>query len=422
MMKKSILKKSWLSALTAALIILLGNPTIQTNRAFAADLETTLQSSDYFLDLEEIPLPGDGQGNEGAVAQVSGNLLAVIRRQGQIEMFDLKSKTFRTSIAKIPYQEFPQRSAGERGLTGVKGATFLKNEKKLVVSSVFYENGCVRPVLMALRWNSVLEDFEKPALLVKSPTCIKLVDLPDNFPPISASNRQGQPNVSQAGGRVVQLQDGRILWAIGNFGDGWRTAAKYLAAKKDSKDWFGKTVLVTKNATTEIFTTGHRNIQGLIQASSGKIFATEHGPEGGDELNVLTSKKDYGWPQVSLGHNYSDSSGSYKSNRLSPIRSGLSFDGSVNPIFAWVPSIAPSQVVEVSKKSKLSKWQGSLISGSLRDMALHRLKIANQKVVLDERVPVAFRIRDLIWMGTKIVGLIDSSSLVVITFRDREIE
>jgi glucose/arabinose dehydrogenase len=107
-----------------------------------------------------------------------------------------------------------------------------------------------------------------------------------------------------------------------------------------------------------VFTKGHLNPQGLTFLKNGQLLSTEHGPKRGDELNVITEGSNCGWPDVTVGTEY----GSYDW----PVGSSLvgSHTGYTAPLFAWVPSIAVSQLIEINNFHP--RWDGDLLVGSLK--------------------------------------------------------
>ena len=140
-------------------------------------------------------------------------------------------------------------------------------------------------------------------------------------------------------------------------------------------------------ARREIFTYGNRNVQGLaLQPTSGLIWMHEHGPRGGDEINIVKAGANYGWPLVSYGINYD---GSTISNR--PTRPGIE-----PPIHSWVPSIAPSGMAFYSG-DKFPNWRGHLFVGALKDRMLVRLKVDGRRIIHEERLlrRTIGRIRDV---------------------------
>jgi len=132
------------------------------------------------------------------------------------------------------------------------------------------------------------------------------------------------------------------------------------------------------NAKGEIYTYGNRNVQGITQNPWTKaIWAHEHGPQGGDEVNVLRSGVNYGWPVITYGVNYVLGT---------QIGEGTVKEGMAQPIHYWVPkSIAPSGMVFYDG-DKFPNWRGNLFIGALRDQMLVRLTVEGEKVTQEEHI------------------------------------
>ncbi|WP_431122146.1 PQQ-dependent sugar dehydrogenase [Flagellimonas flava] len=129
-------------------------------------------------------------------------------------------------------------------------------------------------------------------------------------------------------------------------------------------------------AKTAIFSYGHRNPQGLtLHPNTGKLWEHEHGPRGGDEINLVQKGKNYGWPVITYGINYSGTK----------ITDETSRPGMEQPVYQWTPSIGPSGMAFVSS-DKYPKWSGNLLVGSLAFQYLERLVIENNKVVYREKL------------------------------------
>ena len=125
-----------------------------------------------------------------------------------------------------------------------------------------------------------------------------------------------------------------------------------------------------------VFSYGHRNPQGLaIQPGSGLIWSHEHGPRGGDELNIIEKGKNYGWPVISYGINYIGTK----------FAEGTQREGMEQPVTYWVPSIAPCGMSFV-KGNRYPGWEGDLLIGSLKFGYLLRVKLEGQRVISQERV------------------------------------
>ncbi len=129
-------------------------------------------------------------------------------------------------------------------------------------------------------------------------------------------------------------------------------------------------------AKTAIYSYGHRNPQGLtLHPDTGQLWEHEHGPRGGDEINIVQEGKNYGWPVITYGINYS---GTKITNQTS--RTGME-----QPFYQWTPSIAPCGMTFVSS-DRYPKWKGNLLVGSLVFQYLERLIIEDNKVIYREKL------------------------------------
>jgi aldose sugar dehydrogenase len=192
------------------------------------------------------------------------------------------------------------------------------------------------------------------------------------------------------GGRLAFLPDGTFALTIGE-------GFEYREQAQDLSSDLGKIVRLNEDGTVprdnpfvgrasvrpEIYTWGHRNEQGLIfDAQSGRLYETEHGPRGGDELNTIVAGRNYGWPVITYGMDYS---GAYVSPYTQ--RPGLE-----QPVIYWTPSIAPSGLA-IYRGDQFPAWQGDLFVGALAFKHLRRLH-------LDERGNVVYQeqlLNDLHW-------------------------
>lgn len=141
------------------------------------------------------------------------------------------------------------------------------------------------------------------------------------------------------------------------------------------------------DALPEIWSYGHRNPQGLaIHPVTGDIWATEHGPQGGDELNLILPGRNYGWPVVGFGVNYGSGAAIHAATRR---------EGMENPVHVWVPSIATSGLL-VYTGSAFPEWRGNLFVGGMAGEQLARLTLDGQRVANEETLAQRIgRIRDV---------------------------
>lgn len=143
----------------------------------------------------------------------------------------------------------------------------------------------------------------------------------------------------------------------------------------------------TPQAIPSIWSVGHRNPQGLaIQPGTGQLFATEHGPRGGDELNVILPARNYGWPTVSYGVEYDGTS----------ITNASEGEGFVSPITHWTPSIAPCGI-DFYQGKDFPKWEGDLLVTALAAEELRRVEIIKGARVIHQEVLLKWqgRVRDV---------------------------
>jgi len=143
-----------------------------------------------------------------------------------------------------------------------------------------------------------------------------------------------------------------------------------------------------QGARPEIWSRGHRNPQGaFVHPRTGQLWVAEHGPQGGDEINVIHPGLNHGWPVITYGVNYGTGT---------KIGEGTAKPGMEQPIHYWVPSIAPSGMAFYTG-DRFPRWKGNLFVGALRDQMLVRLQLDGEKVVKEERLlkNVLGRIRDV---------------------------
>ncbi len=192
------------------------------------------------------------------------------------------------------------------------------------------------------------------------------------------------------GGRLAQTSDGQLFVTLGDRGSE-REAVQPLTGH------IGKVVKINQNgqaaannpfaqvpnAKAEIWSHGHRNIQGAALDEQGRLWTHEHGPQGGDEINITVAGKNYGWPLITYGEEYG---GGVIGKTAAP--------GLEQPLHYWVPSIAPSGMSFYQGQS-FTHWQHNLLVGSLKFGQLVRLEIENDQVKHEERIRIGSRVRDV---------------------------
>ncbi len=197
------------------------------------------------------------------------------------------------------------------------------------------------------------------------------------------------------GCRIVEARDGNLFLTLGD-----RFGRKDDAQTLDNHQ--GKVVRVAKDgsvpkdnpfvgkpgALPEIWSYGHRNSQGATLAPDGRFWMTEHGPQGGDEINIPQAGRNHGWPVITYGENYGGGK----------IGEGITRkDGMEQPLHYWVPSIAPSGMAFLTSDRYGAGWKGNLFVGSLKFGYLDRIELKDDKVVAEHKLLAdgRARIRDV---------------------------
>lgn len=184
------------------------------------------------------------------------------------------------------------------------------------------------------------------------------------------------------GSRMQFDKDGYLYFSVGDRGNEQGNPqeikgnglGKVHRIKSDGSIPADNPFVKTPGVSPSIYAYGHRNPQGMtIHPVTGKIWTNEHGPRGGDEVNIEEPGKNYGWPVITYGINYNGK----------PISNLTAKEGMVQPIHYWIPSIGPSGLAIVTG-DKYKNWKGNLLSGSLRFKFLQRSVLKDNKVVKEE--------------------------------------
>ena len=194
------------------------------------------------------------------------------------------------------------------------------------------------------------------------------------------------PNTTKGqhfGSRIEFDNDGYLYFSIGERGDRdinpqdiTRDGGKIYRMHDDGRIPDDNPFVDSDDAKTAIYSYGHRNPQGLIKhPETGDIWNHEHGPRGGDEINIIKAGANYGWPIITYGINYGGTT----------ITDNKKMGGMEQPIHYWTPSIAPSGMTFVTS-DKYSDWKGSLLVGSLSFQYLERLEMNGTKVTKREKL------------------------------------
>ncbi|MCM1982348.1 PQQ-dependent sugar dehydrogenase [Lyngbya confervoides] len=217
------------------------------------------------------------------------------------------------------------------------------------------------------------------------------------------ANRAAKSSTQHFGSRLLWLPDQTLLVSIG---DGGNPPIRYQGdlirqQAQDPTNHFGKIIRIQEDGSVpqdnptlsaegsqpEIWSLGHRNIQGLaLDPVTQQVWATEHGSRGGDELNLIQAGENYGWPLVSHSREYTSD------QRVAPVSSK---PGYVDPKLVWTPSIAPSGLA-LYRGDRLAAWEGNLFAGALVNQSVVRIQVnPDNSTQAVEEIPIGQRVRDV---------------------------
>lgn len=213
------------------------------------------------------------------------------------------------------------------------------------------------------------------------------------------SQKPRRDSGSHCGSRIVVDRQGHLVVGLGDRFSGKDEAqnpgnhiGKVVRITVDGRVPADNPFVAREGAAPEVYSLGHRNIQGAaLHPGTGEVWAIEHGPQGGDEVNVIESGRNYGWPLVTYGRNYGSGT------RIGETGPKAGFE---QPLHHWVPtSIAPSGMAFLSSdryQARYPDWKGSLFVGALRGQALVRLTLDGRRITAEQRLLEGqARIRDV---------------------------
>lgn len=342
-------KPQFLLTLLAAFA--LGSPSM----VYAAPSEQVITSQAAAFNLEEV---ATGLSNLWGMTFLPDGSMVVTERAGKMRVIS------KDGVVGEPVKGLPAIAVGGQGglLDVVASPQFNSNRKIYFSYSEPSANGKTNSTAVS------------EAILVGN----QLVSVKTIF--------SQKPKVNSAGhfgSRLVFADDGTLFITLGD-----RQSEKDKAQTLDNH--IGKVVRINvdgsvpkdnpyinqKGALPEIWSYGHRNIQGAaIHPETRVLWTGEHGPQGGDEINITLAGKNYGWPVITYGENYGGGK----------IGEGTHKEGMEQPLYKWVPSIATAGFIFYTGDA-FPEWKGNILMTSLKDKTLVRLTLDGDKVVSEERL------------------------------------
>ncbi len=340
--------RSWLAAIPTLLFVF---PGIMLHSPASADVVVTAGSEKILLK----PI-AQGLNEPWSMAFLPDGRMLVTEKSGKLRMIE-NGKLLPQPIANAPKVV----SRGQGGLLDVVlHPNYAENGWLYLSYSGKGEGGVGTEIMRAkLKGKQLVENEvifrQAPKIGTSKHFGSRIVFDREGYLYITMGDRGEQDRAQQLGqhvGKVIRLND-----------DGSVPQDNPFSGKAD--------------ALPEIYSYGHRNMQGAaINPRSGKIWTHEHGPQGGDEINILNAGTNYGWPAITYGVNYFTGT---------KIGEGTQKAGMAQPLYKWVPSIAPSGMAFYTGDAYPS-WKGSLFVGSLKFHTLVKLTLDGDKVVKEERL------------------------------------
>jgi cytochrome c2 len=369
----------------------------------AAVTERKIETALLPLKLTSGSLAGVGgikAGNGGGLAR-AGTDIIVADRRGAFAVWETSRKVIRALALPPPPDNIAAYSAQLAARQQTVAVSFRIHDIEAVTTGdqvtlfMAHETFLITEQTTALAVSRIT--LSKPSLEPVTPWANVYTS-----PPLFAEGYDGYGS----GGRIL-VEGGKLLLTVGDYRQDTVTLKSEPVAQNPATD-FGKIIsidLATKAVTR--LSMGHRNPQGLVRAADGTLYATEHGPQGGDKLNRIEAGRNYGWPYFTYGTNH----GSYD---WPPAKSAPP-GNYTGPIFAFTPSIGISNLIEVTSFDPA--WRGDLLVASLNYSTLYRLRLDdNRRVVYREDIAIGQRIRDLVELpGGRIVMWTDAGNLLTLS-------
>jgi len=350
------------------------------------------------------------RGDGGAIEPLGDNLLLITPR-GRIALIQAEGRVDYLPD-RVPMSE--TSPAEEIGWVGFRVADILLKEESPEEFTLFVSHHYLVGECVEFRISSTRLNLGEGEIAVSGEWTTEFTANPCLETAIFGNWEGDIPKVGggiQAGGRMLMDGDEHLLVAVGDHAwYEWHVRNEGGDPERppvvDPDTHLGKLVRIElESGRAEIVATGFRNPQGLVRDAEGKLWLTEHGPQGGDELNLVWPGLDYGWPYATYGILYGDRIWPYNEEQGR-------HEGSEEPFYAWIPAIAVSNLI-VSASEQFPLWRDDLLVGSLRSGSLFRVRIRQERVTNIERIGFGERIRDIAQTADGRVALLTDSSKIV---------
>jgi len=323
----------------------------------------------------QVQMVAEGLGVPWSMALLDPNTLLVTERSGKLLQLDLITGK-QTSIKGLP----TIHAKGQGGLLDIKLGPNVSNTSSDLDQNT--ESNSSNQRWLYFTYSKPVDGQGRTTLaraqIDSQSQDLKLVNWQDLLVTKSATDTH-----RHFGSRIAFDDKGHLFFSVGDRGhrpngqDLTTHAGSILRLNLDGSVPHDNPFVSDKNALNEIYSYGHRNPQGLAyDAKTQRLWSIEHGPRGGDEINLIKPGHNYGWPEVSFGKEYwgpiSVGEGTFK-------------EGMEPPTKVYTPSIAPSSLLVYSGLA-FTEWQGNLLSGALKLTHLNRVTLSGEQATSEERL------------------------------------
>jgi glucose/arabinose dehydrogenase len=362
------------------LTLILLIPWLTTSPSIASEEKIDLRIRS--VDVKEVQV----EGSRGAALAVLSNGRLLIGGGNLGDTLFLFAEGLLRELGKVSGQKERFRD-GRFGPTDIAVLKEKSDSAEILISypQLNKKRNCVRLVVYRYVVEWLNEKSEKKERWFLAKPCV----------PVTA--------VQHAAGRMAVIDPESVYLTTGDLGFS-------RIADKSARGWLGGVFKVRRDSVQQI-SSGHRNPQGIV-LSGKSLYISEHGPRGGDELNLIKEGKDYGWPFVTYGQAYGG--GDY----VKPRNPGT-HEGFEKPLHYWVPSVAPTELSQLPKSQNWEGLKGNLVMGTLAEESLFFIELVKPRVVGKvQKYFIGERIRDLeINPEGEIVASTDSGLLLFISKR-----